>query len=565
MPPVGQRRLLARGMGLASEELFEETLARHRDVVSGLFSNLLGASTGEIALDPELTLLAESQVESARRTELARGRGFADPERAVAALDALARRRTPFNPSGDPAAAVTLLAEVLATPDPDQALTHLADFTMALHAPESYFRLLAEHRRAARLLLSLFGTSDFLSKRFIRHPELLDMLLREDTVVQVKTADTFRGELDERLAQLGGDDVDEALERRLGELRRYKNEEVLRIAIHDIAGGLPLASVADQLSGLAEASLERALAMAEEEARARDRMPPTPLCVIALGKLGGRELGYHSDLDLVFLYRGAGEGSAAHTEFARLAQRLMSFLQMPLREGVLYKIDTRLRPSGNQGALVTSVEGFARYHTGGGDSPHATSQLWERQALLRARHVAGDAALFEEVRERVLLPVVYAPPPDRAALAAEVRRMRERMELEVGKEASRGKNPKTGRGGLVDVEFAAQFLQLAEGWAHPSVRTPSTPTALDRLRDAGILREPQHAALARGYEFLRRLELRLRIVHDYTIDHLPQAPRTLAQLARRLGYGGDHPAARLMAEYARVTEDVRAAFDVVVS
>jgi glutamate-ammonia-ligase adenylyltransferase len=564
MPPLGERRLLARGMGLASEQAFEDALARHRAVVNGLFSNLLGASTGELALDPELSLLAESQVETARRTELARSRGFADPERAVAALDALARRRTPFNPSGDPAAAVTLLAEVLATPDPDQALTHLADFAMALHTPESYFRLLGDHRRAARLLLSLFGTSDFLSKRFIRHPELLDTLLREDTVVRLKTADTFRRELDERLAAIDASDVDEVLERRLGELRRYKNEEVLRIAIHDIAGGLPLASVADQLSSLAEASLERALALAEEEARARGRMPKTPLCVIALGKLGGRELGYHSDLDLVFLYRGAGEGSAAHPEFARLAQRLMSFLQMPLREGVLYKIDTRLRPSGNQGALVTSAEGFARYHVGGEDSPHVTSQLWERQALLRARHVAGDRGLFEEIQERVLSPVVYARPPDPEALAAEIRRMRERIELEVGKEASRGKNPKTGRGGLVDVEFAAQFLQLSQGWAHPTIRTPSTPAALERLREAGILREAQHAALARGYEFLRRLELRLRIVHDYTIDHLPQAPRALAQLARRLGYGGDHPAARLIAEYERVTEDVRAAFDAVV-
>ncbi|HET7754316.1 MAG TPA: bifunctional [glutamate--ammonia ligase]-adenylyl-L-tyrosine phosphorylase/[glutamate--ammonia-ligase] adenylyltransferase, partial [Anaeromyxobacteraceae bacterium] len=565
MPPVGDRRLLARAMGFPAEQAFDEALTRHRALVSSLFSNLLGASTGQIALDPELALLAESQVETARRTELARSRGFADPERAVAALDALARRRTPFNPSGDPAAAVTLLAEVLATPDPDQALTHLADFAMALHAPESYFHLLAEHRRAARLLLSLFGTSDFLSKRFIRHPELLDMLLREDTVVRIKTPETFRRELEERLSLIEGDGVDDRLERSLGELRRFKNEEVLRIAIHDIAGGLPLASVADQLSSLAEASLDQALALAEEEARARSRMPPTPLCVIALGKLGGRELGYHSDLDLVFLYRSAGEASGAHADIARLAQRLMSFLQMPLREGVLYKIDTRLRPSGNQGALVTSAEGFARYHMGGEGSPHVTSQLWERQALLRARHVGGDAALFAEIEERVLSPVVYAPPADRAALATEVRRMRERIESEVGREAARGKNPKSGRGGLVDVEFAAQFLQLAHGWAHPAIRTPSTPAALERLHEAGILREAQHAALARGYEFLRRLELRLRIVHDYTIDHLPQAPRPLAQLARRLGYGGDNPAARLMAEYGRVTEDVRAAFEAVVS
>jgi glutamate-ammonia-ligase adenylyltransferase len=482
----------------------------------------------------------------------------------VAALDSLARRRTPFSASGDPAAAVTLLAEVLATPDPDQALTHLADFAAALPSPASYFKLLAERRRAARLLLSLFGSSDFLSKRFIRHPELLDALLRDDTVVLVKGKETFRLETDDRFASLPqGAHPDELLERRLAELRRYKNEEVLRIAIHDIAGAIPLSSVADQLSDLAEACLERCLELAEAEARAKDRQPPSRLCVIGMGKLGGRELGYHSDLDLVFLYRPpAGEGT--HPEYARLAQRLMSFLQVPLREGILYKIDTRLRPSGNQGALVTSVEGFTRYHTGG-EGSHVRSQLWERQALLRARFVAGDASLFEEVRERVLLPTVYAPA-DPAALAAEIRRMRERIEAELGREAARGLNPKTGRGGLVDVEFAAQFLQLAHGHAHPTVRVPATPLALRRLREAGLLRDAPFQALSSGYEFLRRLELRLRIVHDYTIDHLPPpGSHALAQLARRSGYFGEDPGARLLTDYARVTEAVRAAFDEVVA
>jgi glutamate-ammonia-ligase adenylyltransferase len=384
-------------------------------------------------------------------------------------------------------------------------------------------------------------------------------------VVLVKGEETFRFEIDERFASLPRAGLDEDLERRLAELRRYKNEEVLRIAVHDIAGAIPLSSVADQLSDLAEASLERCLALAEEEARAKDRLPPARLCVVGMGKLGGRELGYHSDLDLVFLYREGSEGP--RPEYARLAQRLMSFLQLPLREGILYKIDTRLRPSGNQGALVTSVAGFARYHGVGGGSAHVRSQLWERQALLRARFVAGDESIFDEVRERVIVPTVYerADPAGRAALAAEIRRMRERIEAELGREQARGKNPKTGRGGLVDVEFAAQFLQLAHGDEHPSIRTPTTPLALRRLREAGLLRDAPFRALARGYEFLRRLELRLRIVHDYTVDHLPPPSAALAQLARRSGYFGEDPGARLLADYARVTADVRAAFDEVVS
>ncbi|HSN90964.1 MAG TPA: bifunctional [glutamate--ammonia ligase]-adenylyl-L-tyrosine phosphorylase/[glutamate--ammonia-ligase] adenylyltransferase [Anaeromyxobacteraceae bacterium] len=587
LPPAGERLGLARSMGYATEAELEAALGAHRERVARLFSGLLGTASDEVPLDPELALLADAQVEPERRREVAARRGFVEPDRAIAALDAMARRRTPFSKMGDPAAAVALVSDALGTPDPDQALSHLSDFAAALRSPAPYFKLLSERRRVARLLLSLFGTSDFLSKRFLRHPELIDMLLREDQVLLEKGKDTFRSELEERLAAIDPSlPPDDLLEARLGEMRRYKNEEVLRIAIHDIAGTIDLPGVASQLTDLAEVSLERCLALAEEEARARNAAPPGRLCVIGMGKLGGRELGYHSDLDLIFLYpscRGdeappvpplapaqphpAGPALAAgpHERYARLAQRLMAFLQMPLREGRLYQIDTRLRPSGNQGALVIGVEGFTRYHMAGGEaSPGGVkSQLWERQALLRARHVAGDPVLFARVLEEVIVPVVYARQ-DPGVLAAEIRRMRERMEAELGKESTRGRNPKAGRGGLVDVEFAAQFLQLAHGHAHPTVRTGSTPVALVRLRQAGLLREADFEALSQGYDFLRRVELRLRIVHDFTTDHLPPRGPALLQLARRLGYGGPDPGGRFLAEYERVTGSVRAAFDAVV-
>src|SRR6266511_2341183 len=518
LPPAGERRWLSRSMGYATAEAFEEALAAHRERVARLFAGLLGTGAGAVPLDPDLALLADPQVERERRVEIASRRGLLDPDRVLASIDVMARRRTPFSTLGDPAAAVALLSDALGTPDPDQAIAHLSDFAAALTNPEPYFRMLAEHRRVARLLLSLFGTSDFLSKRFLRHPELIDMLLREDQSRLEKEREGFRRELDDRLAQL-------------------------------------------------DPSLERCLALAEAEAAAKGVAPPGRLCIIGMGKLGGRELGYHSDLDLIFLYPGSG-ATSGQERYPRLAQRFMSFLQMPLREGRLYQIDTRLRPSGNQGALVIGAEAFTRYHTGGG-APGAPgggvrSQLWERQALLRARHVAGDAAIFAEIHESVLVPVVFGRREDRAALAAEIRRMRERMEAEVGREASRGKNPKTGHGGLVDVEFAAQFLQLAHGHEHPSVRTGSTPVALRNLRQAGLLREPEFEALAEGYDFLSRVELRLRIVHDFAIDHLPEEGSALRQLSRRLGYAGPDPGSRFLAEYTRVTRAVRQAFDAVV-
>jgi glutamate-ammonia-ligase adenylyltransferase len=573
LPPPEGRLGLARSMGYADVARFEAALSAHRERVAHLFDGLLGTSADVAPLDPELALLADQQVRPERRREIAERRGFANPDQAIAALDTMARRATPFGRMGDPSAAVTLLAEVLATPDPDQALAHLADFAAALQAPGPYFRLLHERRRVARLLLSLFGTSDFLSKRFLRHPELIDQLLREGQVLLEKDPAAFRADIESRLALVDpGLQVDERLERRLGELRRYKDEEVLRIAMLDIAGSVSLSSVSEQLSALAEELLRAALALAEEEASAKGRLPPGRLCVVAMGKLGGRELGYHSDLDLVFLYRSeeapgaSGESqSQVHHLFARLAQRFLSFLQMPLREGLLYKIDTRLRPSGNQGALVTSVAGFARYHRGTEGSPHTRSQLWERQALLRARFVAGDEALWAEVERQVVRPVVCEAGPDRASMATEIRRMRDRMETEIGKESTKGKNPKVGRGGIVDIEFAVQFLQLAHCHAAPSVATPSTPAALRRLREAGLLRDAPYQALLQGYEFHRRLAMRMRIVHDYSIDWLPSEGRGLAQLARRLGYHGEDPGARLVADYARITDAVRRAFEEVVA
>jgi glutamate-ammonia-ligase adenylyltransferase len=150
-------------------------------------------------------------------------------------------------------------------------------------------------------------------------------------------------------------------------------------------------------------------------------------------------------------------------------------------------------------------------------------------------------------------------------MAEEIRRMRERMETELAREESQGQNPKTGRGGLVDVEFAVQFLQLVHGHVHPALRTGSTPEALVALRAAELLREPVYRTLAGGYQFLRRVELRLRIVHDYTVDHLPPPGPALDQLARRLGYGGPEAAARFLAEYERITAAVRDAFEEVVS
>jgi len=189
--------------------------------------------------------------------------------------------------------------------------------------------------------------------------------------------------------------------------------------------------------------------------------------------------------------------------------------------------------------------------------------LWERQALLRARPVAGDVALFQRAHEQVLLPSLFRPlfrPGGERAAAHELLAMRERMEREIAGETSGRYNSKLGRGGLVDVEFAVQFLQLVHGHAHPEVRTASTREALSALLQAELLAPADHDPLARGYRFLRRLESRLRIVRDRSVDKLPETGLELLRLARRMGYRGPRAGDELLADYQRTSSEVRAAF-----
>ena len=364
LPPPGERLPLARAMGHATVEEFEATLSAHRERVAALFAGLLGTAGEQAApLDPELALLADQEVEPERRRELATRRGLQDPDRAIAAIDAMARRATPFSRMGDPAVAVGLLSDALETPDPDQALSHLSDFAAALRAPGPLLQ--AAGRAAPR------RPPPALALRHLRLPlQALPAPPRADRRPAARRPGGA-GEAGRGL-RAGAGRAARPSPAATGSTTGWsggwascaatRTRRSSASPLHDIAGSVDLPSVARQLTDLAEALLVRCLALAEEEAEAKGYRPPGRLCVIGMGKLGGRELGYHSDLDLIFLYPGGAE--PGFERYPRLAQRFMAFLQMPLREGRLYQIDTRLRPSGNQGALVIGADAFARYHVG---------------------------------------------------------------------------------------------------------------------------------------------------------------------------------------------------------
>jgi glutamate-ammonia-ligase adenylyltransferase len=338
-----------------------------------------------------------------------------------------------------------------------------------------------------------------------------------------------------------------------GALRRAKGRVTIEVGLADLAGELGTRACTSVLSSLADSIVDQATRFA---LRQRGLPEDKHLAVIAMGKLGGGEIGYGSDLDLIFVYEKTDDD--AQERYARTAQRVMRIVSAPHGDGPGYELDTRLRPSGNQGLLVVSLDAFARYHEGGAAVTVGESQDWERQALLKARPVAGDRALGEKVLA-IAFAAAYergAPPPER------IHHLRMRMERELAGERQGRFDLKLGHGGLVDVEFAAQWLQMKHG-ADPRVRTSDTETAVAALETCGYLEAALAAPLLEGYRYLRRMEQRLRVLHGTSVQLIEQGAPGLALLARRMGMrdGPRGTAPELLVQrYREVTRDVRTAY-----
>jgi [glutamine synthetase] adenylyltransferase / [glutamine synthetase]-adenylyl-L-tyrosine phosphorylase len=560
-------RALARRLGLTGpdgEAEFWRRHAVHTGVVETAFAALFHGAEKERRRDerPELATLLESLDQEDLALWQLGQLGFSDLAGAYRDLrlmrdgpsyaPALPRRRQALSDL-----VPSMVADIASSAAPDRALHHMATFITLVGARTSYLHLLLENPGIRRLLVRLFATSEFLSNFFLRHPELLDSLVRADLVRVTRTRADLARELAARLGAA------EDFESELDTLRRFRTEEFLRVGVHDIQGELRPPRVSAQLSALADVCLAQALGLAWRDVTHRFELPPEPptegLAVIAMGKLGGAELNYHSDLDLIFVYDAGDAGwwrdrIAPHEFFTRVAQRAISMLQTPTREGVAYRIDTRLRPSGNQGPLVSSLEAFEAYH-------RTSAQLWERQALIKARPVEGPAALRARL-ERTITRFVYGRGLDRAGIA-EMRRMRERIEAERDDADEQHVNIKTGRGGLVDVEFVVQMLQLEHGHHESRLRVRSTRKALMALEASGRLAAEDARALREGYDFLRTLEGRLRIERDQPVEALDTEPDALRGVARRLGYAGSDDAvvAALRADHERHRDAIRAAYD----
>ncbi len=553
----GMRALAARlGMGKSPGATLRlrAMLRKHRELIANQFRETLAG--GEEESTTKITDVARAAWRSAPDPDSAQrgldALGFAHPKASSLSLEMLARG-SPHAPASPRRSELldtlgpVLLDEISRLPDPDLALRNLVDFISAVGARTSFLALLEQHPPTRRVLLGLFASSSHLSSLFIRHPDMLDTLVRSDLARRRRN----REELEQELSGLMNAAAD--FESRLDTLRTFRHQEFLRIAIADVAGELDLREAEAELTLLAETVLRQALDLARSEAALRLEIPRgLNLCCIAMGRLGAAEMSYNSDLDLIFVYDEEGEAMRGREVAARVVQKLIGILEARTREGYAYKLDLRLRPSGNQGPLVTSLDGFREYH-------RQSSAVWERQALVRARVVAGAQKLGEAV-ETARQEFVFG----RGLSVAEVKEialMRNRMELEIGAESKTRLNLKQGRGGLVDVEFVAQMMALAHGFRHPELRKRSTRELLNELGWLRLIPAKEARDLKEGYEFISRLENRLRIETDQPAWALSTDPNALRPLARRMGYRGSRGPDLLLKELRSRREAIREAFE----
>lgn len=441
---------------------------------------------------------------------------FRDSQLAERLLARLAER------VGAPRAATVLeavLAALPESPDPDMALLNLERWSAQLPTPAGSLALLRDNPRLAADVLYVFGASQYLSNILGRDPWLYTIFLEPPAP---PNAPEYAAAVAGALRSL------RRPESRREALRRVKRREFLRIGWRDLVRRAPLEEVVAEISDLADALVGGALRLAREEVDPSfpSAVPDVRFAVIALGKLGARELNYSSDIDLVFV--SDGESGEPHRRYAtRLAETLIAVLSQETGEGRCFRVDMRLRPEGRSGALVRSLGAFRTYYD-------RWAETWERQALIKARPVAGDpelGALFMEL----VRPVVYRRLQG-VSLLEDVREMRTATLRKLDRAGEADVHVKEGRGTIREIEFTVQLLQLLFGAEHPALQVPDTHTALLRAEAEGLFTTHERAALAEGYRFFRELEHRLQLLHDLPVRRLPDDPTELRRLARTMGF-----------------------------
>ena len=541
---VAGLRWLARAMGITPDP--------RRDVVATFAAELAGYTREvrrlheKLFYRPLLAAAASLPTEDLRLTAAAAktrltALGFADPDGALRHLTALTdgvSRRAAIQRTLLPA----LLGSFADAPDPDAGLLGYRQVSEALQGTPWYLRLLRDDAKVADRLTRLLGASRYLTDLLVRDPEALQ-LLSDAELLAPRPPELLRAALRGAVARNSEPSA------AIAAIRAARRHELARIASADLLDLIDVAEAGDALSSVAATTLDAAL-----DAATRALHPegaPALIAVISMGRLGGGELGYGSDVDVMFCYQptaGADEHAAgvAATAIVELARQLLA---SPAPDPPL-TIDAALRPEGRNGPLVRSLASYAAYYS-------RWSSTWEAQALLRASAAAGDAALaadFVAMIEPVRYPARGLPP----AAVTEIRRMKARVDAE---RLPRGADPAThtklGRGGVADVEWTVQLLQLQHAAEHPPLRTPSTLQALRALAEGKLLAEDDAAALEAAWRLASRARNAIMLVRGRADDQLPRYGRTLDAVARVLGYPPDRDPGQFLDDYRRATRRAR--------
>jgi len=495
--PAADQALVARAMGFASYEALLAELDDHRQNVAGHFEAVFAAPDEANHKLDRVWMHSDDHVESLAQL------GFKDVAAACQRLAGIRaggryQQLSEAVKSRFDALVPRFIEAAAATPDPDATLARCLDLMEAVSRRAAYLALLLQYPQALDKLAQIAGSSSWAAKYLLRHPVLLDELLDARSLEAAPDWPAFRAELDARLA-----DAEPDMERQMDLMREAHHAQVFRLLMQDLAGVLQLERLSDYLSELADIVLDLTIKYAWNKLARRHREQPR-FAIVSYGKLGGKELGYASDLDMIFLFDDDAPDAAQI--YSRLATRINTWLSSQTSAGQLFETDLRLRPNGEAGLVVTSLASFRKYQL-------EAAWVWEHQALTRARYSAGDAAIgdaFHQIRIEIL-----QQPRDLAELKREVLAMRQKMyDAHGGKSAHLRESfdLKHDQGGLIDVEFIVQALVLGHAHEHAELTANRGNIALLRFAaEKGLIPADLADTVRDAYREYRRMQHALRL------------------------------------------------------
>jgi glutamate-ammonia-ligase adenylyltransferase len=479
--------------------------------------------------------------------------GFREPSRADANLQSLAGE--PYARARLAVILRELLASVSQTADPDQSLTHWERFVGTGMSRAQLFDYLKGSQRMLHLLSAIFGNSDAMAQTLVRDPMLMYWLGEPQVLARRPSRDELN-----RAARMSLRNVN-AVELKLDALRRFRRREMLRIGVRDLLHMAPVPETTAALSDLASVLIQLALESVEADLQQQHGVPTmhtrggksarNGFVVVAMGKLGGGELNYSSDVDLIFVHasddgetkkiRGRAPRflrSISNEEYFELLARALSrALAEPTQEGYIFRVDLRLRAEGRTGRLSRSVRAYHDYYEKRGEG-------WERLALLKAWPIAGDLkvgqAFLRAARSFIYGKGDAVPDKQEATkIIAETKAVKDMIDAKMVDRGHERRNVKLGTGGIREIEFLVQAIQVLCGRTVEGIRTRNTLDALSRFRRLGLLSEPHEAALREAYVFLRDVEHKLQMVHELQTHALPDQDEENMRCAIRLGYSAE--------------------------